>query len=128
MDCLRPEIGRIGNQQRDRDFNRSIVYSTLEPVHRGGDDHSDTETAHDQVPKPQQPRCNGGRLISHRESQSKFNRQQPGCVIDETLAFEEICDPPRKADSCGNRGRGDRVGRCDHRAEDHAEAPVESWK
>ncbi len=54
-----------------------------------------------------------------------LQREQASGIVQETLSFEDVDDPPGKADRLCDRGRGNRIGCRHHGAEQKSRLPVE---
>ena len=59
----------------------------------------------------------------HGGDDRRPQQHERGAVVDEALALDDVDQPPRHAEPPADRGRGDRVGRRDDRAEDERLRP-----
>ena len=79
-----------------------------------------------EIEEPRQGRTERRRRASVDQADAELERQQPRRVVDQALALEQVDEPLRQPDLSSDRRGGDGVGGCDHRAEDHADPPVEA--
>src|SRR5271165_6926830 len=120
MNGLRGQVGCVGNQDADGDFNRTIVNPAFEVVDKPADSQANGDAAGGEPRQRQQTSGDGGDALVNENADGEFKGQQSGRVIDEALAFEDVDDAAAKSEAPRNGSRSDRVSGCDDGAQDHA--------
>ena len=122
------EIGGVGNQYADGDFNGSVVNAVFNPVRDPADDQADNQAAECQVSQASDAAGKRWRLIPQHHGDSEFQRQQAGSVVYQAFALDQVRDPLGNADTLRNGRSRERIGGRDHGSEHQAELPVEPGK
>ena len=124
-DRRRGQVREVAGEQCDRDLGRRVVDATADLAHDVADRETDGDAAdhvHDEAPgrTPERERArdrggDGGLVDDERDA-----------VVDEALALDDRDDAPRRADTSGDLGRRERVGRRDDRPERERAGPAEA--
>src|SRR5581483_5692611 len=121
------QIGHVGRQYAERDFDGSVIDAVFDLV----DDFSNQKSEHDsngnEIGKAEQAGGEGRVLASHEQSEAKFEGQERAGIVDQALAFKDVHDAFGQSDALGNGGGGDRVRGSHHSAENQTHTPVKTW-
>ncbi len=116
------QVGGVGREQGNGDFDGRIVQVAMQPSHRPGDDEPDEQSAQADNDKleanlrkfeaPGDHRCHGEAIDD-----------EPGRVIDHTLALDHGYDAARQAQLFGDRAGSHGVGGGDDSPQDKGNRP-----
>src|SRR5277367_5868962 len=106
MNGLRGQVGRIGDENADGDFNRTIVNAPFEMVDKPADGQTDGDAPDGEPRQCQQAAGDGGDSLVNENPDGEFEGQQPACVIDEAFTFEDVDDAAAKSNTPRDGGCG----------------------
>ena len=124
-DRLRRQVGEVGGEEGDRDLDRRVV----EPPAHGGDHGADRDPDRDPAGDHDDEvaaRLEQAEAAGDHGGDGELVGDQRGRVVDQALALDDGHDPARHPEPAGDRGRGDRVGGGDDRAEHERLRPAEA--
>ena len=115
-------IGEKRRQHRERDLDRRIVHPAPQPQHQPADADAPEDFADDDGNE------RAGRLTERKHAGAHGGDREPvederGCVVGQSLAFEDDQDAPGKLHSAQDRHRRHGVGRRDDRAQHEPYGP-----
>ena len=113
-----------GVEERDGGVHQRVG----DPLAQPGDEHEEGEAdEHAAAGRADEVEADlDDRHAAGEEGDRGAQRDQGGGVVEQRLALEDRHDPPRQADPLRHRGRGDRVGRRDDRADRDRGRPAEA--
>ena len=125
---VRCQVGSVGNQDADGDFDRTIVNTTFDPVHDPACNQAYGHTGNDQVSQASDAACDGRSFVAQYDGDAEFQGQEAGGVVHQALALDQVGDSPGDADALRYRRGCDGIGGRDDGAQDQPEFPVEAGK
>lgn len=125
---FREKICRVGNDDADGDFDRTVFDEPLEPFDHQSDEQADKKAGNDEVGKAQKAAVPGSGTPADQRGDGKFESHEAAGVVDEAFTFKNVDDALGQSEALGDGGGRDGVGGGNNRAEDGAEAPVKALK
>ena len=126
VQLLGGKIGGVGNEDADGNLDRAVVDRALAQLHDEAEREANGDSTDAEVCKTQDAVEDGEGLIADDCRNTELQREKAGGIIHQALAFNDVDDPSRHAETAGDRRRGDCIGGRHGCSENNAGAPVEA--
>ena len=97
--AVRREIGGVGNQYADGDFDGAVVNAAFDPVDDPARDQAHGQAAKCQVGQPGDAGGHSWSFVPQHDGDAEFQGQQTSGVVHQAFAFNQGSDPLGNADA-----------------------------
>ena len=89
-DAFGEEIGEVGSDKADRDFDGGVIDFRFHVIDQPGDEQADDDGRDNEKDQAAEPFNGAGRVAGNHESGGDLKRKKTAGVIDEAFALDDV--------------------------------------